>query len=368
MRASTTLTCSFLLMLGLAPCQGSRESEGVGGWQAPEPQATTPIALKDRYHAVEVEKFDVLAGVEFPTDYIQSLQDEIVKEFGKSQQFKQVLLAGQEPADATASTLRLSGTVTYFDPGNRAERYFGSGQGQIVIYVVFGDRPTSETLVTDQISATLSGGTFGGKAKNITHEFAKTLANTTKLLLEKPVHSPGELASPQAAGPRAPSADHKLVTISSGNYDQGQVNLNAEASAGYRFMAFTPKGMESAEVTMERSATPPQVYQYRVLHARLFGNLEKDLNKAARDGYRYCPNTLAWLAGGFGAVGFAILEKPPVPSKTSYEYRVHAATQVSNAQKDIAKDQRENFSLLGTLETPDRHIALMERTVSKAGE
>ena len=44
------------------------------------------------------------------------------------------------------------------------------------------------------------------------------------------------------------------------------------------------------------------------------------------------------------------------------------ATQVSNAQKDIAKDQRENFSLVGTLETADRHIVLMERTVSKTGE
>ena len=340
----------------------------LGESQATEPQTTTTIALKDRYHAVEVEKFDVLEGVEFPTDYIQSLQDEIVKEFGKSQQFKQVLLPGQEPADATASTLRLSGTVTYFDKGNRAERYFGSGQGHIVIYVVFGDRPTGETLVTDQISATLSGGVFGGNAKNITHEFAKTLANTTKLLLEKPVPSPGELAPPEAAGPRPPSADHKVVTISSGNYDQGQVNLNAEASTGYRLVAFTPKGMESADVTMESSATPPQVYQYRVLHTHLFGNLEKDLNKAALDGYRYCPNTLAWLAGGFGAVGFAIIEKPPVPSKTSYEYRVHAATQLSNAQKDVVKDQRENFSLVGTFETADRHIALMERTVSKAGE
>jgi len=368
MKASMTLTCSFLLMLSLTLCHGSRKYEGIAGWKATEPQTTTTIALKDKFHAVEVGKFDVLEGVEFQTDYIQSLQDEIVKEFGKSQQFKQVLLPEQESASGSAFTLRLSGIVTYFDPGNRAERYFGSGKGQIVIYIVFGDRSTGETLVTDQISATLSGGAFGGKAKNITHEFAKTLANTTKLLLEKPVPFPGELASPQDAGPRPPSAGQKPVTISSSNYDLGQVNLNAEASAGYRLVAFTPKGMESADVTMERSSTPPEVYQYRVLHARLFGNLEKDLNKAALEGYRYCPHTLAWLAGDFGAVAFAILEKPPVPSKTGYEYRVHAASQVSNAQKDIAKDQRENFSLVGTFETPDRHIALMEKTISKIDE
>lgn len=346
---------------------GSRKSEGVGGRQAPAPQATTTIALKDRFHAVEVKKFDVQEGTDLPTDYVQSLQDEIVKEFGKWQQFKQVLLPGQNSAGAAASTLRLSGTVTYFDPGNRAGRYFGSGKGQIVVHVAFGDLSTGETLVTDQVCATLSGGIFGGNARNITHEFAKTLSDTTKLLLEKPVPSPGELASPEAAGPRPPAADRKIVTISSDNYDQGQADLNTQASAGYRLIAFTPKGLERADVTLERSATQPQVFQYRVLRAHQFSNLQKDLNKAALDGYRYCPNTLAWLAGGFGGVGFAIVEKSPVPSKTSYEYRVHAATQVSNAQKDVAKDQRENFSLVATLVT-ERHIALMERKVVKAGE
>jgi hypothetical protein len=35
--------------------------------------------------------------------------------------------------------------------------------------------------------------------------------------------------------------------------------------------------------------------------------------------------------------------------------------QVSNAQKDIVKDQRMNFSLVGTLELRDAHVVLLER-------
>ncbi len=36
--------------------------------QTPEPQTTSSIALKKKYPAVEVEKFDVLEGLQFPTE------------------------------------------------------------------------------------------------------------------------------------------------------------------------------------------------------------------------------------------------------------------------------------------------------------
>ena len=175
--------------------------------------------------------------------------------------------------------------------------------------------------------------------------------------------SPGESATPEAASPPPPAADHKVVTLSSGKFDQGQVDLNVEAAAGYRLVAFTPKGPKSADATMERSTTSPLVYQYRVLHVLLVSNLQKDMNKAALDGYRYCPHTLAQVGG----VAVAISEKPTV-SKTRYEYRIHAARHVSNAQKDIEKDQRDNFSLVGTLEIGGMHIVLTEKAIRKASE
>jgi hypothetical protein len=337
------------------------------GLQAPGPQTTTPIALKDRYRDVEVEKFDVTEGVQFPPEYIQSLQDEIIRQFGKSEKFAQVLLPGQNPTDAAASVLRLTGTVTYFDPGNRGKRYigFGLGAGQIVVHVAFRDRSTGETLATEEVTATLSGGAFGGKAEGITREFAQRLVTTTKLLLEKPAPPRGESATTEAAGLPRPTADHKVVTISGDKFDQGQIDLNSEAAAGYRLVAFLPKGSKSADATVERSATPPQVYQYRVLHVRMLPNLQKDLNKAALDGYRYCPHTLVQLSG---AVAVAIAEKPPVPSNTRYEYRMHAAMRVSNAQKDLTKDQRENFDLVGTLEVGGMHVVLMEKGIDNARE
>lgn len=135
----------------------------------------------------------VQEGLEFPPEYVRSLPDEIVKEFGASKTFAQALLPGQSPANATSTMLRLTGTVTYFDPGNRGKRYigFGLGAGQIVAQITYQDRATGQTLVSDQITATFSGGVFGGDASGINREFAKTLATTTKLLLEKSAPASG---------------------------------------------------------------------------------------------------------------------------------------------------------------------------------
>jgi hypothetical protein len=337
------------------------------GWQAPELQTNTPVALKDKYRDVEVGRFEVMEGVQFPLEYLQLLQDEIVKRFGKSEKFMQVLLPGQNPTDAAPSVLRLTGTVTYFDPGNRGKRYvgFGLGAGQIVVHVAFRDRSTGQTLATEEVTATLSGGAFGGKAEGITREFAQKLVTTTKLLLEKPAPPRGESVTTEAAGPPPLAADHKVVTILGEKFDQGQMDLNSAAAAGYRLVAFLPKGSKSADATVARSATPPQVYQYQVLHVRMLSNLQKDLNKAALDGYRYCPDTLVQLRG---ALAVAIAEKPPVPSNTRYEYRMHSAMRISNAQRDIEKDQREDFGLVATLEFGGVHVVLMEKAIKKAGE
>ncbi len=329
-------------------------------------QATISVPLKDKYHVVEVEKFSVQEGLQFPPEYVQSLQNEIVKQFGSAKIFAQILLPGQSPTDASASTLRLTGTVTYFDPGNRGKRYigFGLGAGQIVVQVAYRDPSSGATLISDQITATLSGGVFGGDAAGINREFAKSLATTTKLLLEKPAPAPGESSTPETTTFPAPSADHKMVTIAGGKFDQAQVDLNAVSAAGYRLVAFNPKGTKTADATMEPSTTPPQVYQYRVLHVQWLTHLQKDMNQAALDGYRYCPQTLAQFGG---AVAFAIVEKPPVP-RTRYEYRMHAAMQLSNAQKDIAKDQRDNFVLVDTLDLGGLHVVLTEKAMNQASE
>ncbi|MGB8474448.1 MAG: DUF4410 domain-containing protein [Candidatus Acidiferrum sp.] len=322
----------------------------------------TPVVMKDQYKVVQVEKFDVQDGIDFPPEYSQRLQDEIVKQFEKSRVFSQVLLPGQSPAGTSVPALSLTGTITYFDSGSRGKRYvgFGMGAGNIVALVVFRDLATGEPRIVVQVPATLSSGAFGGSSENIARELAKRLDTALKLYLETPLLPSGETGSSVAVSPSPPGPDQKSVTISGGAFDQAQADLNSQAAAGYRLVAFTPHGTKTADVRMAPLAAPQGVYQYRIFHVQLVTNLAKDLNKAALEGYRYCPRTLSQVAG---AVGVAIAEKPPQPSSARYTYRLHAAMQLSNLQKDVAKDQRDDFHLVGTLEIGGVHIALTEKAV-----
>lgn len=332
------------------------------------PQGATPVALKDKYHAVEVEKFDVQKDAKFPPEYIQPLQDDILKRFQKSEKFKEVLRGGENPVDDAAPMLRLTGTVTYFDPGSRGKRYvgFGAGAAEVLVHVTFVDRSTGETIFFEDIRGILAGGLFGGEAKDVTRQFAQQLVDTTKLLLEKPVAVRAESVPEPPAGGAPPIASSRhVVTISSDNFDQAQVDLNREAAGGYRLAGFAQKGSKTVDVTMEPSAMPFQVYQYRLLYVHMLPSFQKDLNKAGETGYRFCPHTLAQLRG---VVAFAIIEKPPLASKTRYQYRVHSTVLLTSAQKDIQKDQGEGFSLAGTLEVGGIHLVVMEKAMEHAGE
>ncbi len=139
-----------------------------------------------------------------------------------------------------------------------------------------------------------------------------------------------------------------------------QQKLNAEAAAGYRVADFAVTGSKSADVTLEKSATPPQIYQYLLLHALMAGNLQKGLNKAAEDGYRLRPHTLS----PFGGMGL-IMEKSPEPSKTRYQYRVHLTLRVSSAQRNVEEDQGKGYALVDTAELMNQHVVILEKAVEK---
>ncbi len=323
--------------------------------------------LKDKYHAVQVDRFDIQKGVQFPADYLLTLQEEILKQLQKSQKFKEVLRPGENPVDASAPVLRLTGTVTHFKPGSRAKRYvLGrlAGSTEIFAHVAFLDRSTGETVIAEEVTGIMAGGFIGGESLNVTRDFAKKVVTSTTLVMEKRLPAPGEPATASAAsGPQPAVVDRHVVAISSRDFAGAQQKLNAEAAAGFHVASFAATGGKTADVTMEKSATPAQVFEYRLLRGRYPQNLQKDLNKGADDGFRLCPHTLSGL-GGLSL----IIEKPPGPAKTRYQYLVHHTMRVSSAGKDIQKDQSEGYVLVETTELPGMHIVVLEKAVEKGSD
>lgn len=305
------------------------------------PQTTKSAGntVKDKYHVIEVNDFEVQPGVKLPADYFANLQDELVKQFEKSHEFEAVLRPGEEPPTAGMLVLRLTGVITEFKKGSRAKRYLGGpalGSAQIIAHTRYIDRATGDTVIEGEVTGTLTGGLFGGSSKKVIHEFATAVVTTTKMtLLRKPAPAKAEAVQPAAA------AERTALDITPGDLDAKQQALNDFSARGFRITDYASTGNKSATLTLEKGTDPSQVGTYLMFQTKRAGTLERELNAAAADGYRLVPHTLAFL-GGF----FAIAEKPVTPRGVRYQYKFHVAIRESNAEKDIKADQARGFVLI----------------------
>ena len=334
--------------------------------------AATPISqteIKDKYHLAQVDQFEVKQGVEFPAEYLKNLQWEISKQLTDAKIFGEVLQPGQQPAHAEMPVIRLSGTIHNYRQGNRKKRYlagFGAGAAEIDAQVTFLDGATGQQLVTEELRGVLTGGFLGGKAEQATQELARQVVTQAKLMLARRLPPPAEAgtASSDTAKSTAATAaaDRHKLTIDAKKWSEGEQKLGQEAAAGYRVISLSLTGSFTADLELEKSAVPPDVYQYRWLHPRLATHLQKDVNKAAAEGFHASIHTLTVL----GSCASVLMEKPPTPSAIRHEYVVAEPIRISSAQKDTEKHQGEGYTLLDETELGAMHILLFEKTIEEA--
>jgi hypothetical protein len=324
--------------------------------------------VKHKYRAMQVDRFDIKEGVQFPVDYLLTLQEEILKQLQESKLFQEVLRPGENPTDSTAEVLRLTGTINHFKPGSRAKRYvvgFGAGSTEIYAHLVYVDRATGRTVLTQEVRGQMAGGFIGGESLKVTRDLAKKVVNTVKLAREMNLPTPGEAAPAETVAAPAPTADRHTVTISSADFEAAEKKLNEEGAASYRLVELTSTGSKTAEVILQKPAASSDAFEYRLVRARLPGTLQKNLNKAAEEGFHLCPHSLTF----FGGVMAVIVEKAPASAKSRHEYRVHQAMRMSSAQKNVQKDQSEGFKLAETFEQAGGvHLVIMEKTLEAQGE
>jgi hypothetical protein len=139
--------------------------------------------LKNQFQNIEVAQFDVKEGIEFPAENMDAMMGEIVSELQDIKKFKQVSRAGETPADPTAPTLQLVGTVTKYKAGSRAKRYligFGAGKTKVVAHVKFIDKATGKVLLERDVDGKVVLGLFGGKSKTSLRDVGKEIASVAK--------------------------------------------------------------------------------------------------------------------------------------------------------------------------------------------
>jgi hypothetical protein len=316
--------------------------------------------FKSKYHVVRVDEFEVKQGVALPPEYLKKAQQEIVKQLSEAKVFDEVLQAGQQAAQAGAPVIRLSGTIHNYTPGSRAKRYgggFGLGAAEVDAQVAFLDAATGQRLRIEELRAVFTGGLFGGSEDKIADELARRVVLQTRFMLDRKLASAesGTISSNNALS--SPLRDRHAVTINATNWSEGERKLEQEAAAGYRVVDFSLTGKSTADVELEKLATPPDVYQYRWVHIHLFRHLQKEVTQATAEGFHVLPQTLA----GIGPYLTVLMEKPPGAATIQYQYLVTEPMSMSHAQKDADTHQREGYTLLDETEF-GAHILLFEKT------
>ena len=159
--------------------------------------------------SIEVAKFNIKEGIEFPAAALDVMSNEIVDELIKLKKFSQVKLTApaiptttekavgevriESPAAEVApkvedSDLLLTGTITKFDAGSRAKRYligFGAGKTKIVAAIKIIERASGKVLLERDVDGKVIMGIFGGDSNGATRGLAKEVASTTKKAIFK---------------------------------------------------------------------------------------------------------------------------------------------------------------------------------------
>jgi hypothetical protein len=121
---------------------------------------------KGPYKSIELERFTIRQGVEFPEKDLDELMKATVKHFQNSKRFDSVALSGETTATESAGPkLRISGEVTKYVKGSQAARYligFGAGKTKIMTDVKMTDVATGEVVFHQVVDGDVTWGVFGG--------------------------------------------------------------------------------------------------------------------------------------------------------------------------------------------------------------
>jgi hypothetical protein len=139
--------------------------------------------LKGRYENIEVTTFDVKPGIEFPSDYMERMMADVVKDLRAIKKFKRVFTDSENPQDRSKPTIQLVGTVIKYKRGNRGKRFIAlglAGDTKVVAHVKFIDKATGTLLIEGDVDGVVYDGILGGSSKTAPSGVGKDVAKIAK--------------------------------------------------------------------------------------------------------------------------------------------------------------------------------------------
>jgi hypothetical protein len=159
--------------------------------------------------------------------------------------------------------------------------------------------------------------------------------------------------------------DQKYLLLSTVKTSTMQKELDEVASQGFRIIVGAQGGSQSEMVLfLERVATPPDTYKYKLLATTKTSTMEKELNQAASEGYRLLARAILAKEGLLSNEVITILELAPRSDK-KYNYRLLATSRTSTLQKEVSQAEADGYVLVGLVGRGE-NMVIMEKESSSA--
>jgi acetolactate synthase regulatory subunit len=154
--------------------------------------------------------------------------------------------------------------------------------------------------------------------------------------------------------------DHRYLLLATTKTSTMQKELDEAAAQGFRVVAGSPTSGAEMVLLLERVATPPDTYQYKLLATTRTSTMEKELNETAERGFRLLPQTMIAKAQLLGAVEIVVVMERAPKTRKRYEYKLLATSRTSTLQKEVSDAETAGFKLVG-LVSRGEHLVIMER-------
>lgn len=162
--------------------------------------------------------------------------------------------------------------------------------------------------------------------------------------------------------------DQRYLLLAAEKTSTMQREIDEAAALGFRIVTGSPTSGSEIVLLLERVAHPPETYTYRLIATNRTGAFQKELDAAAREGFRLLPTTMVAkettagkFLGGLQKEIVAVLERGPKADRR-YEYKLLATIKTATLQKEVGEASGEGFTLIGIV-SRDEHMVIMEREV-----
>lgn len=168
------------------------------------------------------------------------------------------------------------------------------------------------------------------------------------------------LALPLLAGDTVIDPGNNFVLLATSKTATMQKELDAAAEKGFRIAMGSGLAGNEIAMMMERIPEGSEKYTYRLIATTRTGSMQKEIEAAAKEGFRVHPRTLTSKTGMLSQEIVVIMERDPNQKGKEYEYKLLATSRTGTLQQEMTAAAKEGYALVA-FGTRGEHLAIMER-------